>query len=388
MDGFAQSCDVGGFQVAGRWPKVARLVSLIGITLVAFAVQASIAAADEVTVKGTVLEGKITKLDGSSITFEPAYGKGSLTIKWEDIQALRSEDPFAVLHGDNEEVDGPLQAFTDGKLVVGPTAETAIAIDATTLFSGFPIGAEGPSFMNRMRSSFRYWSGNFDLGFNLQQATTNTRGFLLSFKTKRTKGPSRFSIGADYRYSTSEEKVRDPMTNVRTDKTTVIQDQFFGFVRQEYDVLTRMYVYGSGDATYDGVQRLSIRGIPKAGVGVIIWEEKLDETTRNFFQGEVGGGWVYEKYFGGHTNDYGTIAFGLLAGYYLPYDSHFDFKFDYLPAINDFSNYLMRGEVGLTIPVVDPISAKFSLINTYDSTPAPGTKANSLFLAFGISLAW
>ena len=37
---------------------------------------------------------------------------------------------------------------------------------------------------------------------------------------------------------------------------------------------------------------------------------------------------------------------------------------------------------------VGPVSAKFSLIDEYDSTPAAGTDSNSLYLAFGLSVGW
>jgi hypothetical protein len=78
-----------------------------------------------------------------------------------------------------------------------------------------------------------------------------------------------------------------------------------------------------------------------------------------------------------------------VAGYHLPYGAHFDGRVDYLPAVNDFTgDYLLRGEAGLTMPLVDPISAKFSVLDLYDSTPAVGTDHNSLFIAIGLSLVW
>ncbi len=372
-------------------------ISQISISALAVAALAAVhvagALADEVTSKDTVLRGKITGVTGTGITFEPEYGKGAITIKWENIQDLKSDVPFQILHGDNEEADQPLLGLaSDGKLLVGATAATATAIDVTTIFVGIPIGPEGPSFEDRMRSAWRYWDGNFDLGFNLQRATTNTSGFTLGFKTSRTKAPTHFSIGADYRYSTEEK---------RGEPKTTIQDQFFGFVREQYDFYSPFYAFASGDATYDAIQRLSIRGVPKLGVGCIFWEEQLDETTRNFFQGEVGGGWVYEKYFSvpafppaphptrTPTNDYFAIAFGLLAGYYLPYGAHWDFKLDYLPAVDDFTgDYLLRGETSLTVPVISVVAAKFSLIDVYDSTPATDTAPNSLYLTVGFSLLW
>src|SRR6202158_5212344 len=245
-----------------RFWRVALLASLVATGYARSAV------ADEVTSKGTVLRGKITALGGASITFEPEYGKGSLAIKWESIENVKTDAPFQVLYGDNQESDAPLQGFSNGKLLVGATA-----IDVATIHSGQPIGAGGPSFNDRMRSAWRYWDGNFDLGLNVQQSTTDTTGFLLGFNAVRTKDPTKFTLGASYRYGTEKRKGQ---TKSRT------QDDLFGFIREDYSFTPRIYGFASGDATYDGIQRLSIRGVPKLGVGYVFWQEQVDEERRNF----------------------------------------------------------------------------------------------------------
>ncbi len=352
-------------------PRIHR--NLLATVLIVFV--ASAAVADEVTSKGTVLRGTITAISGAGITFEPEYGKGALTMKWKDIEDVRSEVPFQVLYGLNEEQDGPLNGLSNGNLTVG-----TVAIDSTSILQGLPIGAAGLSFKDRLRSNWRYWHGNLDAGFNLQQSTTDTTGFVFAFKTTRTKDPTRLILGASYRYGTQSQSGQP---------TTRTLDQLLGLVRGEYDFTPRVYGYASGDATYDGIQHLSIRGVPKAGIGYIFWEEQLDESRRNFLQGDVGGSWVYEKYFGGMERDYVAIAFGAQAGYYFIQAAHFDWRMDYLPAVDNFTtDYLLRNEIGLSVPLLDPLSAKFGLLDEYDGQPAPGAKHNSLFLTFGLSVVW
>src|SRR5262249_19210218 len=160
---------------------------------------------------------------------------------------------------------------------------------SASIHYGVPIGG-GLSFADRMRSMWRYWSGNFDLGFNVQQATTDTTGFLVGFKTVRSKEPTRLTLASSYRYGTQKETGKE---------RPIAQELGLGPVRGEHDITPRFYGFGSGDATYDGVQRLSIRGVPKAGLGYVIWEDKLDELKRNFLSLEAGPSWVYERYFGG-----------------------------------------------------------------------------------------
>jgi len=278
-------------------------------------------------------------------------------------------------YGDGEESDAPLQGFSNGQLLVGATT-----VDVATIYSGVPIGAAGLSCKDRIRAAWRYWNGNFDLGLNFQQSTTDTTGFLLGFQTVRTHDPTKFTLAASYRYGTQKKQGE---AESRT------QDELLGLVREDYSFTPRVYGFASGDAMYDGIQRLSIRGVPKVGIGYVFWQEKLDEERRNFLQGEVGPSWVYERYFGGSHRDYYAIAFGALAGYYLPYGAHFDWRLDYLPAVDNFTkDYLLRTEAGLTAPLIDPISAKFVVRDEYDSLPSPGAKRNSLFLTLGLSLVW
>jgi hypothetical protein len=267
------------------------------------------------------------------------------------------------------------------------------------------IGDGGLSFQDRMRSYWRYWDGHFDAAFNVSQATTDTLGFLVDFGTVRTKDPWKFTFGAGYRYANQEKKEKvtvtnpDGSTSTFTDHTkSRTEDLAYGLVRGDYLITERVYTYASGDATYDSIQELSIRAVPQAGVGYIIYKEKLDEETFNFLQAEVGGGWVYEKYFcftdsaGRHIcddDDYFTIIFGALAEYHLPYGAVFGWKFAFLPAVDDFTgDYLVRNDAYLSLPIIGPISGKIGLRDEYDSTPAPDTDKNSLYFTAGLSLGW
>jgi hypothetical protein len=349
----------------------------------AAALLATRAAADQVTSKGTVLHGKITAVSSTIVTFEPEYGKGAITIKWEDIEDLKSDGNFQILYGEDEETDTPLQGFSNNTLYTGSSPDGATPIDIATIHSGFAIGPDGPGWRDRVRSQFRYWDGFFDLAFTAQQATIDTTGLAIDFKTTRKKDPTRFILGATYRYATQKDDRQTP-------SETTTQDQLYGLIRGEYDIIPRLYGFGSGEATYDAVQRLSIRGIPKAGLGYLFWEQVLDEDRRNFLAGEVAGAWVYEKYFQpSPTNDYFAIAFAAAAGYHLPYGAHFDGRVDYLPAVDDFTgDYFLRSQASVTMPLVDPIAAKFGVLDEYDSRPAPGAQANSLYVTVGLSLVW
>ena len=48
-----------------------------------------LAAADHVTVKGTVLEGTVKKVSSKEIVMQTVYGKGDLTIPTADVSAIQ-----------------------------------------------------------------------------------------------------------------------------------------------------------------------------------------------------------------------------------------------------------------------------------------------------------
>jgi len=341
----------------------------------ALALAANAAAADTVTSKGTTLRGTVKSLTGKNVALESEYGEGVIVIGWEDVEDITTEGDVMVLHGEEEDLIAPIRGKRDGFLVVGEQE-----IDVTTIHSAQPVGADGPTWQDRLRSSWRYWDGNFDLGFNFQQSTTDTTGLVGAFQTTRNKGPTRIGGGASYRYSTEKRKGQPGST---------IQDELKGTIRGEYDLSERFYAFGQGDLEYDGIERLSIRAVPKLGIGYTIWQEELDAKRRNFLSAEAGGGWVYQKYFGGIENDFFTVAFGARACYHLPYDSKFDWTFDYLPAVDDWAdNYLLRTTAALTVPMFDPISAKFTVMDEYNNQPAPGAAYNNLFLTIGLSIGW
>lgn len=343
--------------------------------LLALFLQGGVAVADEVVSMGTALRGRITSIKGASVTLETAYGSGAVTIKWADVEDIRSDRPFQVLYGEDRECHGPLAGLSGGKLTVGDAL-----VDVATIHSGHPIGDGGPSFRDRMSSTWRYWVGSVDAGVNVQRATTDSTGLVLGLKTQRTKGPTRMMFGAGYRYGTQDE---DDGGSKRT------MDQALGSLRGEYDFAPRIYGFGSGDLTYDGIQRLSVRGVPKAGVGYVIWEEKPEDGVRNSLQADLGGAWIYERYFGGDTDQFYSVALGASAGYQLPYRARLDWRLDYLPAVSDFTgDYLLRNEAGVTVPLIGPLATRISLLDEYDSTPADGADSNSLFLTFGLSVLW
>jgi hypothetical protein len=331
--------------------------------------------ADEVTSKGIELRGKVKRLTSSGVTLESGCCEGAILMRWKDVEKVTTDGAIYVQYGEDEEVVAPVRGKSGGAILVGDKE-----IDVTTIYAGTPVGPDGPTWKQRLRGHWRFWHGNFDLGFNYQQSTIDTSGLLIGFETTRSKAPTRLILGASYRYF-SAKKQGQP--------STTLEDETKALIRGEYDFTERLYGFASDDVKHDSVERLKIRSVPKAGAGYTIYREYLDEERQNFVNVEAGGGWVYQRFVGGSEDNYFAVVLGLVAGYTLPYDSRLDGRFDYLPAIDDWANrYLLRQTASLSVPMFDPLSVKLSLVDEYNSKPARDAEPNSLYLTLGLSAGW
>ena len=331
--------------------------------------------ADQITVKGTVLQGSVTALTPAGIEFTSDYGKGTIAVKMEDLEAIETDAPYHFYHGD-EETHGRIVGIRDGKLLVGDTVASAVQVDPASLHMAYSDAVYNQTGLGMVRRYLSLWRGSFDVGFGLTQATVDTVGVVVGFAADRKKKPTRFTLGAGYRYGTQKEHGESKST---------LENEIRGFLRGEYDIFTKWYIFGQGDAEYDEIERLSIRGIPKAGIGYRFWD-----TETFLLQFEMGGAYVYEKYFGGDHNDYFAIAFGKLLEWDLPwYGAQFVWRTDYLPAVDDWANdFLVRTDAAFLLPMLDYLKFKFGVIDQYDNTPAGGSEKNSLAVVAGLSLVF
>jgi hypothetical protein len=339
--------------------------------------------ADEVTVKGHILTGTITGVSDQEIADETVRcidlasdcGKGKISIPVRDIEQLSAEGTFHVLYGDDEEAVGRLIGIEDGKLLVESAPGTVERVDASGIYLLMSAKDYDSSSLASLRSRYRFWKANFDLGFAATRATTDTTSFGLGLAANRRKAPTRFTLGLGYRYGTEKRP---------GESSTTVEDEIRGALKGEFDLTPKWFLYAAGDATYDAIQRLSIRGVPQLGVGY-----RFYETKKGHFQVQAGGAWIYERYFGGDDQDYFSVAFGSELAQMLPYGAEFLWTTGYFPAVADWMNdYLFRTEASLAAPILDFVSARASLLDEYDNTPAEGTDRNKLAVLIGLSLVF
>jgi putative salt-induced outer membrane protein YdiY len=333
------------------------------------------ACAGEVSVRGEVLQGKVVGVTAEGVQLETVYGEGAILIPYADIERLESDARFVVLYGDDGEARGRLLGLIEAELLIGEEPDAAVRVATGQIFRSFGEQEFEGSGLEALRSRYRFWRGNLDFGFAATQATNDTGSLDVGLQVERRKGPTRLLLSGGYRY-TIEQKQGEPRST--------IENEVRGLLRGEYDITQRLFVFASATGEYDEVESLSLRTVPKGGVGYRIWQ-----SPKGFLSGDVGFSYVYQRFFGGTTEDYPAVSFGGEAEYVLPHGAKFTARGEYLPSVQALTdNYLLRGSAALNVPMLSWLALKLSVFDEYNNRPAEDAKRNKLTLTAGLSLVF
>ena len=328
-------------------------------------------AADSLQAGESSLTGELVDIVDDTANFDIAGTDSSVAIDTGEIQNLTTDEPRLVIYGDDGAINGTVEGIKDGKLSLRTESQETVEIPLDELISlGGP--ADG-AFDGWKRDNLRYWSASLDLSASTSQATTDTTQVLFGASARRKSDVTELNMGANYRYGTQKAEGEDKQTNL---------DEAVGTINLRYTVWDRLFVFGDMQATYNAIQKLSLRARPNAGVG---WDIVDNDDVRLSAKG--GFGWVYESYFGGDTNEYAALALGMDGEWDLPLDSTLTASVDYLPALDDFANnYLIQARLAYTIPVISFLNFKIQITDDYNNRPAEGTQPNSFYFNVGLSV--
>jgi putative salt-induced outer membrane protein YdiY len=346
----------------------------------------SLAAADRVTVKGTVLEGTVKSISPKQVVMKTVYGKGDLTIETGDVSAIETDAPFHVYKSDDGIEVGPLVGLTPAAVTLARSDGTRVEVPFDAVQAAPRDPGPEASWLDRRPVEAPWWSGNVDFSFASFDAATHTTALATGFGVRRERGPNRTRVSASYLRSTSRDDEDDPDTaDVDESDEEITGDELRGFLRHEHDLDTRWFAFGSLEAEHDGIEDLSIRLIPKIGSGY-----KIVNSETLLLAVDAGFAYVYQKYFGGETESFPALAFGAEKAWKLPWlGASWNTRLDYLPSISDpMDDYRLRGETGLLIPIVEQLSLKASLVDEYNSQPAEDAVSNSIATLLGLSFVY
>jgi hypothetical protein len=330
---------------------------------------------NEVRFGGQTLQGRIIRLQPNGIEFEPIQAEGKLTIPYERIEKIVTQDTYIIYYGvEDKTVRGRLLGVQSDRLLIGLDRISAKRILIDEIITGISVEDYDQSFWKRQRIKYRYWRASLALGLNFEDGAIDKRKISPLLRIERLKKPTRYVL--DLRYAFEDQK-RANETSFFTTK-----DEFVGFFLGEYDIKYQFFAFGRPAMDWDTPRDIELRVYPAAGVGY-----RLFQKERNFIQLPAGFGYVYENFDGFGTNSYSSLYFGINGRYVFANGISLDVDLLYMPSITPFADdWLYRSFVDFTVPLFDPMALKLLLTNVNDDNPSPDVGNNKFTATMALSL--
>ena len=330
---------------------------------------------DEVAFGGQTLQGQIIRLGSKGIEFEPMHAEGKLTVQYEIIEKIVTQNTFIIFYGaEDTMVRGRLLGVQEGRLLIDADRVAAQSIPLTEIITGISVEDYDGSFWKRQRIKYRHWRASLALGLTFEESAIDKRKIAPFLRLERLKKPTRYVL--NLRYAFEDQKRADDNSFFTT------KDEFVGFLLGEYDITDRFFAFGRPAMDWDTPRDIDFRVYPAAGIGY-----RLFQKEQNFIQIPVGLGYVYENFDGFGTNSYLSWYFGIGGRYDFGKGIYLDVDILYMPSIAPFADdWLFRSFIDFTVPLFDPLALKVLLTNVNDDNPSPDVGNNKFTATMALSL--
>ena len=216
------------------------------------------------------------------------------------------------------------------------------------------------------------WHGNADLGFTLTAGNSRTTNLSVGGRVAYLLPRQAWTLGAQYLRATTEG-----------DETA---NRGSGQLQYDYYPTPRFFVFARGRVGFDKPAGLSRRIAPAAGAGY-----RFVASDRVTLSVDVGGSWIQDRFVNDSTDAAVHAAVGQNLAWSISETTDLTQSLSWNPKVEDFGQYLVHGEVGLTTRIIGGLGLNVDLQDDYNSDPFidPDTgesrKKNDLTLVTGLS---
>jgi len=313
---------------------------------------AAIAQADVVeTQNGARLVGKVTKVDGTSVTLATDYA-GDLTIKQSEVVRVQTDAPLFIRLKGGTVMEGTVAPLEAGKIQI-KGADGTINTTVDKIAATWAPGAVDPA----VAALDHKWA---------YEATADLTG-----KTGNSE-----QLGTSFGFSAVETGPHDKLrlyTAYNRQKTdgAISSDQFKAGIDYSNNFSGRTSWYVRDEGGFDRVKDLGFYNTAAAGFGYDFIKEPLHLLT-----GRAGLAHRYEDYRNPATSDLNDVGLDL--------GLHHEFTFarsklvndlTFVPSLNDTSDFRLTHESYYEIPLLDPRwKLRLGVSNDYNSKPGTGVE--------------
>lgn len=332
-------------------------------------------------VNGEKLIGHIERAGATSVVFKSDMA-GEVTVKWSDIQELRSPNKFAAVPK-NVKVR---RSEDTQKLPQGAVSANANNVQLTTTPEAtpqtIPVGdlsalVPEPSVEKAFQTGFTQgWVGGATAGISLTEATQKDQTFTAAVNLVRAV-PSEDWLDVRSRtildYNEAYSQITQP--GAPTTKTSL----FHADIEQDWYPSPRVFVFGQGMFDHSISQGLDLQQTYGGGIGWVVAKSATQELdfkasadyenqefensalNKSLFSSIFSETYIHKFAHGILLNEQGGIT----------------------PAWNDTNAYSAFASAGLTFPVYHHFGLTVGALDNFLNDPPPGFKKNSFQFTLG-----
>lgn len=337
-------------------------VAALALSVLVLAASAPALADTVLLDNGDRITGVFVQKQGDSLEFQPDYGDVTLTIPWNQVASLATDEPIRVLLGDGTEVVGRAVEASPGSLRMIPED-----LDDPVTFRIASIQAvSGPD--TPPRDSVRT-SGNISVGGSLTRGNTRTE--------------SAFGA-ADFTARTNVNRIRfSAEANRAKDGEELSRDNAAGSLRYDHFLSERTYINTSVNLSRDRFRDLRLR--TSAGVG--LGYQFFDNAQRSLSV-ELGASYVNSNYYTADNEanpaarwalDYQERLFGGVRLF------HAQEGFQSMDSSDELQ---VTTRTGVRFPLLAGISGTLQANIDYNKTPPAGNKTTDSAYLLTAGYSW
>ncbi len=318
--------------------------------------------ADQVTLKnGDRLTGSITTADDKSLNLKTDYA-GDLTIKWDSVESISSDQPLYVTPKTGVTVVGPVST-SDGKLQVATKNAGTIAVAKDSVKT---VRSESE------QRAIGAWGGFLDSGLSLSRGNADT---------------TNFTIGATATRMTDKDKASAFINSIYSSGTTngvtlTTASAIHAGLRFDFNLSDKSFAFAFTDFDHDRFQQLDLRNVIGGGLGYHI--VKTDITNFDIF----GGGSFNQEYFTTLTRRSGEALVGESFDHKLSSAFSVKERLEFYPDLSSMGDYRVVFDTAAITKLSKFLSWQVDASDRYITNPVNGLKGNDLLFTTGIRVAF
>jgi hypothetical protein len=326
-------------------------IKLLPLSIFVLAAALGVVRADTVETKnGSRIVGKVTKIDGGTVSVATEYA-GTIAIKQSEVTAINTDAAVAVRLASGTRIDGKVSGSAGAVVVASSDGTVNTTVDKVA--ASWAAGGKDPQIVALERS----WAYETAVDVSGKSGNKSQLGTAASVRATLA-GPNDKLVF----YSGYDRQVTDSRKSA---------DQFRAGVDYQSNYAGSNSWYVRNEGGFDRIKDIQFYDVAAVGAGYDFVKKPKQTIT-----GRLGFSFRNENYKSPLTTDVNAAGLDVGFSHSLQLtDSSIINRVTFVPSFNDFSNYRATHESFYEMPFVSPTwKLRVGVSNDYNSKPGRGVE--------------